>query len=148
MEDSLDSEIVAQFLIAFATLWMLMCFALSIWSGWWQLTNWYRGVLSRVEEKWRFESASMRRMAAYAGYLKFSVGREGLGISILFPFRVGHPPLLIPWSDITTHASESRIIKKVRLEFAKEPNVPLTISLKLARKIRDASSAYWNPNLV
>ena len=148
VEHLLDLEEATQFLIAFTTLWILMCFALSMWGGWSQLTDRYRGIPSRVEAKWRFESASLRRMAAYAGCLKFSVGREGLGISILFLFRVGHPPLLIPWTDITAHASESQIIKKVRLEFAKEPKVPLTISLKLARRIRDASPAYWNPNFV
>ena len=91
---------------------------------------------------------SMRRMAIYPGCLKFSVAREGLGISMLFLFRVGHPPLLVPWTDITAHKLESRIIKKVRLNFAKEPNVPLTISLKLARRMRDASTTYWDPNFV
>lgn len=148
MENALDAGKATQFLIAFTTLWILMCFALSMWGGWSQLTNWYSGTPSKVEAKWRFESASMRHMAAYPGCLKFSVGREGLGVSILFLFRVGHPPLLIPWTDITAHAPESQIIKKVRLEFAKEPNVPLTISLKLARRIRDASSTYWTPNFV
>ena len=148
MENALDAEKATLFLIAFTALWILMCIAFSMWGGWSQLTDRYRGTLSKAKAKWRFESASMRRMAAYPGCLKFSVGREGLGISILFLFRVGHPPLLIPWTDITTHTSESRIIKKVRLEFAKEPNVPLTISLKLARRIRDASTAYWNSNFV
>lgn len=144
MENALDTEKATQFLIAFTTLWILMCFTLSLWGGWSLLTDRYRGTLSKTEAKWRFESASMRRMAAYPGCLKFSVGREGLGISILFLFRVGHPPLLIPWTDITVHELESRVIKKVRLHFAKEPNVPLTISLTLARRIRDASTTYWN----
>lgn len=141
----LDEDKVTQFLIAFTVLWILMCIAISLWGGWSQLTDRYRGTSSKAEAKWGFESASMRRMAAYPGCLKFSVGREGLGISILFLFRVGHPPLLIPWTDITAHELEAQVIKKVRLKFAKESNVPLTISLKLARRIRDASITYWNP---
>ena len=144
MESALDAGQAMQFLIAFTTLWILMCFALSLWGGWWQLTDRYRGTPSKAAAKWRFESASMRRMAAYPGCLKISIGREGLGISILFLFRVGHPPLLVPWTDITAHELESLVIKKVRLNFAKEPDVPLTISLKLARQIRDTSPAYWN----
>ena len=148
VENLLDAEKTTQFLIVFTTLWILMCFVLSMWGGWSQLTDRYRGIPSKVEAKWRLESASMRHMATYPGCLKFSVGREGLGISILFPFRAGHPPLLIPWTDITAHEWESRVIKKIRLNFAKEPKVPFTISLKLARRIRDASPAYWNPNFV
>ena len=35
----------------------------------------------------------------YHSVLSFTCTDEGLQISIAFPFRVGHPPLFIPWDE-------------------------------------------------
>ena len=40
--------------------------------------------------------------ANYNGALKVSVEREGLHLAVMALFRVGHPPMLIPWSEITS----------------------------------------------
>jgi hypothetical protein len=34
------------------------------------------------------------------GVVRATVGAEGLGLRVLFLFRVGHPPLLLPWSAL------------------------------------------------
>ncbi|WP_146598844.1 hypothetical protein [Novipirellula aureliae] len=35
----------------------------------------------------------------YNSCLTLSVTQQGLGLSVLIPFRIGHPTLLVPWSD-------------------------------------------------
>jgi hypothetical protein len=37
---------------------------------------------------------------SYGHCLTVTVGRRGLAVSILWPFRFRHPPLLLPWSAI------------------------------------------------
>ncbi|GAA4020916.1 hypothetical protein GCM10022409_00570 [Hymenobacter glaciei] len=34
---------------------------------------------------------------SYNGVIRASVAPAGLALSVVFVFRVGHPPLLIPW---------------------------------------------------
>lgn len=41
-------------------------------------------------------------LANYNGSLRVSVEREGLHLAVMALFRVGHPPMLIPWSEITS----------------------------------------------
>ena len=36
----------------------------------------------------------------YGPFLTADLGAEGLGLSLLFPFRLWHPPILIPWESI------------------------------------------------
>jgi hypothetical protein len=38
--------------------------------------------------------------ARYQGIIKASTLAEGLALEVLFLFRIGHPPLLVPWSAI------------------------------------------------
>jgi len=37
----------------------------------------------------------------YRGTLIVGIQPDGLRLSVLFPFRVGHPPVLVPWSEFT-----------------------------------------------
>jgi len=39
-------------------------------------------------------------LASYNGVIKAATSAVGLSLSVAFIFRVGHPPLLIPWSCI------------------------------------------------
>jgi len=45
----------------------------------------------------------------YYSSLNFCVTDEGLRISVVFPLRLGHPPLMIPWQDIH-HVSDDPVL--------------------------------------
>ncbi len=51
-------------------------------------------------KKWRFCSAAFRRFVGYGSVLTVGANRDGLYLSMLFLFRLGHAPLLIPWQHV------------------------------------------------
>jgi hypothetical protein len=76
--------------------------------------------------------------------LNFGSDETGLYLSVFPIFRPGHPPLLIPWSEITVVSGEKGLISKTReLLLGREQSIPLAISLALAEKIRLAAGAAW-----
>ena len=53
---------------------------------------------------------------------------RGLHLSVLFPFRLCHPPLLIPWGDITTTRTQWSLGPGYELQFKQVPEVTITLS--------------------
>jgi len=88
----------------------------------------------------------MHRQSAvsYNGILKLTANEEGVGFSIFFPFRFGHPPLFIPWSDMQVSQVRRFIFfNRVRFTFPDEPAVWIEITPKLAAKIQKAIACDW-----
>jgi hypothetical protein len=67
-------------------------------------------------EQIRGQSASLRRWSRYRNCLTFTANQQGLHVSIFFLFRSGHPPLWIPWSEITVHQETTFGLEYTRLE--------------------------------
>ena len=84
------------FLLLIPFAWCGISWLLSRISGWHRLAARYRR-LETIEG----ESASLRTgrigPVNYHSCLKFQVNDQGLGIQVAPLFRVGHPPLFIPW---------------------------------------------------
>lgn len=59
----------------------------------------------------------------------------GLYLAVWFLFRVGHPPLVIPWRDITMMQRKRFFMQQVVFRFAHCPSIPFIISKHLADKI-------------
>lgn len=73
------------------------------------------------------------RFVNYGSCLMLGANAEGLFVSVLFFFRVGHPPLFIPWSEVesATHY-RSLLFPMVKFKFKKAPSVSFKMSRKLA----------------
>jgi hypothetical protein len=69
---------------------------------------------------------------AYGGSLNIYSSPEGLYLSVLFPFRLGHPPLFIPW-DAVRNAKTRRVLWTERVEF--DVGSPSIATLRLPKKI-------------
>lgn len=89
----------------------------------------------------------MRYMTGYGGCLNLAVTARGLQLSLLFIFRVGHPPLLIPWEEIKPVNHDSRLIKGIKLTFARVPDVPLYLHEKLVKEISQQYHGIWDDEL-
>ncbi|MCA8831264.1 hypothetical protein [Hymenobacter pini] len=95
------------FPLGFVGFWAAICWVISL-NGWRQLAQHFRahGEPPAKADSFWMQAASMREVgavglgASYRGVLNISCSPAGLGLSVLFLFRVGHPPLLIPWSAI------------------------------------------------
>ena len=70
--------------------------------------------------------------------------REGLFLGVLFPFRIGHPPLLIPWHDIRTSRISGIIKPRIQLDFGNGISNPFEIYENTAEKIKECSNGNFN----
>jgi hypothetical protein len=70
--------------------------------GWAELAKRYPGPGPEDGKRFSFSSASIGTglPVNYAHCLFVRVGRSGLGLWMLFPFRLFHPPLFIPWTAV------------------------------------------------
>jgi hypothetical protein len=110
--------------------------AISRLTGWAALARFYAAKQPFEGTKWRFQSGSMRFQSGYNNCLTIGANTIGLFVSVLFLFRPGHPPLLIPWNEITTSERTVLWIKIVELRFRSVPNVPLRLRGSLMDKVR------------
>jgi hypothetical protein len=129
-----------QFPYAYLVLICILCWiALSILiaqlSGWARLARHYRADAPLDGDRFHFQSAGMRFGTNYNGCLTIGVDRKGLYLAVWFLFRIGHPPLLVPWRDITMTERKRFFIQQVVFRFDRYPRIPFIISKRLTAKI-------------
>ena len=133
----IDQLLENYFFFVFTTAWLGVSFVLSKIGGWADLVQDYRSDGSEEGEKWRFRNVSMKGTVFYSGCVFFTSNRSGLGLSILFPFRFGHPPLFVPWSDISIEESTRRGRPVINF-FVSHLEVPLCVGESLGKQILTA----------
>jgi hypothetical protein len=79
----------------------------------------------------------MKGTAFYSGCTFFTSNKKGLGLSLLFPLRFGHPPLFIPWSDISIEKSRRRGRPVINF-YVSRLEVPLCVGESLGKQILTA----------
>jgi hypothetical protein len=78
----------------------------------------------------------MRLGTNYGNCVRVGVNQSGLHLSVGFLFRIGHPPLFIPWSDISMKEKRGLFfLKQVELRFARCSSIPIVISQRLMNRI-------------
>lgn len=75
---------------------------------------------------------------SYKGIVRITPDPGGLDLSVYLPFRIGHPPLCIPWEEIEVLNTMREL--PVILLLGKKEGVPLRISHKMARELGIESS--------
>jgi hypothetical protein len=83
----------------------------------------------------------------YGGFLTVGVNKMGLHLSVWFLFRIGHPPLFVPWRDITMTERKKFLGWRVVFQFARCPTIPFTITKRLADKINEAKKGDGNDTI-
>lgn len=81
---------------------------------------------------------------AYNGVLHLGADPIGLHLSLAPGFGFGHPPLYIPWSEITATAERRRLAGAVRFGFRRQPSVPLRVARRLAEQLQAASDGAFS----
>ena len=75
----------------------------------------------------------MRWGANYNNCLTIGVDTAGLYLSPLFFFRIGHPPLFIPWTEISLRGRRKILfIDFFELKLGLEERIPFLIRASLA----------------
>jgi hypothetical protein len=85
-------------LLGFIAFWLGVVKVIAL-LGWQRLaTHYHVAQVPAVPRQWL--------SLAYVGFIQYQrviragASAEGLVLTVIFPFRVGHPPLLIPWQAI------------------------------------------------
>jgi hypothetical protein len=112
-------------------------------SGWHELAERFALQDEFPSEHFRFRSARMKRGINYNNCL--TIGASPVGFSIAMPwlFRMAHPPLFIPWSEISVVHTKIFWLPMVQFNLGREMRVPFTVREKLAEQIRQAAGASW-----
>jgi hypothetical protein len=94
-------------------------------------------------ERFRFKSARMKRGMNYNNCLTIGVSPVGFSISMPLPFRMSHPALFIPWSEISYRPTKIWGLPMIRFQLGRENPVPCAVREQLANKIKQAAGASW-----
>lgn len=126
-------------LFGFIGIWIFVCFLLAQLSGWSRLAVYYRTPTDFSGRKWEFQTGRLR-WARYRGCLTIGTNSEYLYLAVFPLFRVGHPPLLIPWSDITTSEHKGGLFSYRDFAFTKAPAIKLRVLQGLGNQITSTQS--------
>jgi hypothetical protein len=130
------------FPVVFVLFWLVISIAISRIGGWAALARVYRLEDSFEGERVRFRSGQMRYAMNYNNCLTLGADRRGLYLSVFFFFRVGHPPLYVPWSEITISTSRRFFMDMTELSFTRIPGVFLRLSSSTAEKVLAKNVAF------
>lgn len=124
-------------------LWFVVGIAVSFLSGWAELARIYRLAGEFSGNRWRLQSGQMRLLMGYNNCLTVGANRQGLHVATFFLFRAGHPPLFIPWSDISVRKGKSLWLKWSEFRFRQAPSVWVRLNERLSKRIEDSTGPAW-----
>ena len=93
-------------------------------------------------DSFRFTSMALgagRAPVTYSNVLFIDLSPEGIGISILLPFRIFHPRLLIPWMAVDECRPEKFWLMTNTAVYLSEPKTRLLF----ARRVGERVDEYW-----
>lgn len=137
----------ALFPLFFVAMWCFVSILLASIGGWRVLARHYPTGSGFHGRSFTFRSAQVGSVS-YGACLTLGVNAEGLRMSILPMFRVAHPPLFVPWGDVTVRAGRTWFFPWIELSFAKCAGQRMRISRRLAEALaRESSGRLRLPSL-
>ena len=137
--DALNPVVFAPllFLIAFPVFWCGIVWVLAHSGGWARLGQHYATHQTPRGAPFRWQSASVG-WVAYNHVLRVDAAHEGLFLSMPWPFRVGHPPLFIPWTAVHDPTEQRMFwLRFVRFTVGSPP----LVRMRLRAEVYEASQA-------
>ncbi|KAA6460094.1 hypothetical protein DYQ86_13655 [Acidobacteria bacterium AB60] len=128
------------FIAFFALLW---CFA-SIWvswlGGWILLARRFRKETEpcgdlRIAGPW-FHTVTLRFLTRYNSVVRVVAANDALYLSVLALFRIGHPPLRIPWDEVSAQRIQGVFRRYVELRLGRQEQIPMRISEGMASQLQ------------
>ena len=120
-------------------LWVLISVWASFLGGWHSLARRFRSFTPPYGEVKTagpfFYSVYARYWSQYSSVIRLSATQDALYLSVLFPFRAGHPPLRIPWNEISFAQTTLLWNRYVVLTLGDEEQIPMRISQRMARNL-------------
>ena len=132
----MDFEKVFPYLFPFffIVMWVMVLYVLAYIGGWSRLAQYYQAPSKFGGKTWGFKSGRMG-ITNYSGCLTIGANDYGLYLAVFPLFRVGHPPLFIPWYDITTSKSRRFFISYLDFTFARSPSITFSVPEKFGNTL-------------
>jgi hypothetical protein len=127
----------------FAFSWVVTGVAVSRMTGWHRLAQRFALQGDFPAERWRFRSATARYGSHYNNCLTIAASPMGLYMAMLWPFRIAHPPLFIPWNEITISRAKVLFWNVLRFQFGREDPVTFGFREDFTDQIRRAAGLNW-----
>jgi hypothetical protein len=115
-------------------LYFTVSFVVSWWSGWAVLARRFRLRSKFVGSQWRFQSGQMRWLCGYGNCLTVGANSDGLYLSTLPFFPLFHPPLFIPWTEVSFVSKGLFFVAGVRFGLGRDTSTPLWVQERLAER--------------
>jgi len=127
------------FVPLFVAFWCALCFLISFITGWFALSRRFTKPSEPLGELRSagpfFYTVYMRLWSHYSSVIKATAASDALYLSVLSIFRVGHPPLRIPWDEIKLRRTRRFFLPYIELTLGNEERIPLRIPLRMARNL-------------
>ena len=128
--------------VLFPVFWCGVLLGIGHLGGWARIASEY-GLMDSFEgRRWRFQSGRFG-WAHYGNCLTVGAGPRGLHFSVFVIFRPGHPPILVPWGDVSAKPETVLFMKYVDLRFRRVPDVRVRLSQRLATEIQLEAGTRW-----
>ena len=111
--------------------------------GWASLSKRFRFHGQFSGSRWRGQSGQMRWIAGYRSYLTVGANEDGLYLATFPFFPLGHPPLLIPWNEVSHTKRRMLFFPMVRFELGRDTAVPFWVRESLAERLRHVAGKAW-----
>ncbi len=129
------------FPVLFIGMWVGIAFVLSR-LGWSDLANVYRAERPFDGRRSHWVSARVGKVS-WGSSLTMGANGEGLSVVPMILFRVAHPALFIPWSDITVASKRLFGFQYVQLTASRAPDAAIVVREPQARALALAAGAAW-----
>lgn len=119
-----------------ALIWCTIGFVLSRLSGWSTLAR-YRATNGHpVVERLRFQWARIG-LVNFASCLRFDLTQQELRVRIWWPYRLFHPPIAIPWTDIHFERSVTGFWQRIaQLQVGRPERVRMQVSARTWQRFK------------
>lgn len=137
------ATLAALLILLFVSCWIVTGMLVSRMTGWHRLAERFALQGDFPAERWRFKSATARYGSQYNNCLTIAANPMGLYMAMLPGFRMGHPPLFIPWSEIAIARTKVLFWNVVQFRIGRESPVTFGFRENFADQIRLAAGASW-----
>ena len=121
-------------LIAFPSMWCAVLWFLAQLGGWSRLAEQFSANSAQPGKVFHMRSAKFG-LVNYGSCLSLTVNDSGLRLSVLFPFRIAHPPLFIPWSEF--HGAREKRVMFIFPFLQVDVGSPTITTVMLPRWVQD-----------
>jgi hypothetical protein len=129
------------YFLLFVAFWTAICLGMAH-LGWAKLARYYRAWESFDGQRQFFRSAQVGQ-SSYRNCLTMGASPRALHLSVFFLFRVGHPPLRIPWGDISAKDTHGPLGRSYELHFRLVPGVKMRLPSDIGDELQSGAGSRW-----